>query len=66
MKLRDSVWSLMITPAAGWCGQGTCEASDMRLGHEERTQRERMKWPGENEDLAACDHNEMEQKTEEV
>jgi len=43
MKLRDSVWSLMITPAAGWCGQGTCEASDMRLGHEERTQRERMK-----------------------
>jgi len=33
----------MIMPAAGWCGQATCEARDVRLGHEEWTQREGMK-----------------------
>jgi len=40
----------MITSAAGWCGQGTGEARDVRLGHEERMQRERRKGPAENED----------------
>jgi len=50
MKLSESLWSLMITSAAGWCGQGTGEARDVRLGHEERMQRERRKGPAENED----------------